>query len=159
MISLIENVSVHSQTRNQRCNEMRLDRQLLERLLATWKKIKDVRRTNGYTTTAVRLIIKQYVRLFVYRLGKNLSCRISGKKIKHYEQIQQQIEQEIEDEIALADEEYQRAKATHSESVKKRKLQSIRRVKSQRNLSLKNFIDFIDRKRQENVWIKRKKRR
>jgi hypothetical protein len=40
---------------------MRLDRQLLERLLSTWKKIKDVRRTNGYTTTPVRLIIKQFV--------------------------------------------------------------------------------------------------
>jgi hypothetical protein len=40
---------------------MRLDRQLLERLLSTWKKIKDVRRTNGYTTTSVRLIIKQFV--------------------------------------------------------------------------------------------------
>jgi hypothetical protein len=52
---------IFSQTRNQRCNEMRLDRQLLERLLSTWKKIKDVRRTNGYTTTSVRLIIKQFV--------------------------------------------------------------------------------------------------
>ena len=40
---------------------MRLDRQLLERLLSTWKKIKDVRRMNGYTTTPVRLIIKQFV--------------------------------------------------------------------------------------------------
>ena len=56
------------------------------------------------------------------------ACRISGKKAKHYEQIQQQIEEEIEDEIALADEEYQRAKAAHANLVKKRKLQSIRRV-------------------------------
>jgi hypothetical protein len=40
---------------------MRLDRQLLERLLSTWKKIKDIRRTNGYSTTAVKLIIKQFV--------------------------------------------------------------------------------------------------
>lgn len=40
---------------------MRLDRQLLERLLSTWKKIKDIRRTNGYITTSVRLIIKQFV--------------------------------------------------------------------------------------------------
>ena len=52
-----------SQTRNQRCNEMRLDRQLLERLLSTWKKIKDIRRGNGYITTSVRLIIKQFVEI------------------------------------------------------------------------------------------------
>ena len=43
---------------------MRLDRQLLERLLSTWKKIKDIRRTNGYTTTSVKLIIKQFVLFF-----------------------------------------------------------------------------------------------
>ena len=57
----VEIPSMSSQTRNQRCNEMRLDRQLLERLLSTWKNIKDIRRTNGYTTTSVRLIIKQSV--------------------------------------------------------------------------------------------------
>ena len=50
-----------SQARNQRCNEMKLDRQLLQRLLDTWKKIKDIRRSNGYITTSVRLIIKQFV--------------------------------------------------------------------------------------------------
>jgi len=54
----------YSQARNQRCNEMRLDRQLLQRILDTWKKIKDIRRTNGYITTPVRLLIKQFVLFF-----------------------------------------------------------------------------------------------
>ncbi len=42
--------------------------------------------------------------------------------------MQQQIEEEIEDEIALADEEYQRAKAAYDAMAKKRKLQGIRKV-------------------------------
>ena len=42
--------------------------------------------------------------------------------------MQKQIEEEIEDDIVLADEEYQRAKAAHSDIVKKRKLQNIRKV-------------------------------
>ncbi|CAF4553959.1 unnamed protein product, partial [Rotaria magnacalcarata] len=46
------------QARNQRCNEMKLDRQLLKSLLDTWQKVKDIRRTNGYSTTSLKLIIK-----------------------------------------------------------------------------------------------------
>lgn len=55
--------------------------------------------------------------------------RISGKKNKQYEQMQKQIDEEIEDDIVLADEEYQRARAAHSDIVKKRKLQNIRKVR------------------------------
>jgi endonuclease III-like uncharacterized protein len=60
--------------------------------------------------------------------SKNFLDRISGKKTKHYEQMQQQIEEEIEDEIALADEQYQREKEAYSQIMKKRKLQGIRKV-------------------------------
>jgi hypothetical protein len=56
--------------------------------------------------------------------------RISGRKTKHYEQMQQQIEEEIEDEIALANEQYQREKDAYSQIMKKRKLQGIRKVNS-----------------------------
>ena len=50
-----------SQARSQRCNEMKFDRQLLQRLLDTWKQIKELRRLQGYVTTSIRLIIKQFV--------------------------------------------------------------------------------------------------
>jgi len=61
-------------------------------------------------------------------LYKNFLDRISGKKTKHYEQMQQQIEEEIEDEIALADEQYQREKEAYSQIMRKRKLQGTRKV-------------------------------
>ncbi|UJR21447.1 hypothetical protein I4U23_024533 [Adineta vaga] len=115
------------QTRNQRCNEMKLDRQLLQRLLDTWKKIKDVRRINGYTTTSVRLLIKQK----------------SGKKTKHHEQMQQQIEEEIEDEIALAEEEFRREKEIHAQIVKKRKLQTIRKKEARKRVDKKRNKDMM----------------
>ncbi|CAF4100131.1 unnamed protein product, partial [Rotaria sordida] len=109
------------QARNQRCNEMKLDRDLLKHLLDVWKEIKDIRRANGYTTTSVKLIIKQ----------------ISGKKTKHYEQIQQQIEEEIEDEITLADEQYQREKEAHTKIVRNRKLQETRKKEAKKRLDKK----------------------
>ena len=109
---------------------MKLERQLLQRLLDMWKKIKELRRSQGYTATSVRLLIKQWVSsIFANRAYDSTSLRrISGKKNKQYEQMQKQIEEEIQDEIVLADEEYQRARAAHSDIVKKRKLQNIRKV-------------------------------
>jgi hypothetical protein len=107
---------------------MRLDRQLLQRLLDTWKKIKDIRRSNGYITTSVRLIIKQFVLfdyLIIYRKFLN---RMSGKKTRHYEQMQQQIEEEIEDEIALADEQYKREEVVYKNLIHKRKVQASGKV-------------------------------
>ncbi|CAF1989494.1 unnamed protein product [Rotaria magnacalcarata] len=109
------------QARNQRCNEMKLDRQLLKSLLDTWQKVKDIRRTNGYSTTSLKLIIKQ----------------ISGKRTKHYEQMQQQIEEEIVDEIALAEEQYQHETKAHSLIARKRKLQDIRKKKARQDLEKK----------------------
>ncbi|CAF4260179.1 unnamed protein product, partial [Rotaria sp. Silwood2] len=109
------------QARNQRCNEMRLDRDLLKHLLDAWKEIKDIRRGNGYTTTSLKLIIKQ----------------ISGKKTKQYEQMQQQIEEEIEDEIALADKQYQQEKEAHSKIVRKKKLQDTRKKEAKKRLEKK----------------------
>ena len=50
-----------SQARSQRCNEMKFDRQLLQRLLDTWKQMKELRRLQGYVNTSIRLIIKQFV--------------------------------------------------------------------------------------------------
>ena len=47
---------------------MRLDRQLLQGLLDTWKNIKEIRRSQRCTNTSVRLIIKQYVTLYSKRL-------------------------------------------------------------------------------------------
>lgn len=44
--------------------------------------------------------------------------------------MQQQIEEEIEDEIALANEQFQKQKAIHAETAKRRKLQGIRKVDS-----------------------------
>lgn len=38
---------------------MKLERQLLQNLLNTWKRIKDIRRQEGCTNTPLRLIIKQ----------------------------------------------------------------------------------------------------
>ncbi|CAF0923633.1 unnamed protein product [Adineta steineri] len=123
---LINYQSELRQTRNQRCNEMKLDRQLLQRLLDTWKKIKDIRRLNSYTTTPVKLLIKQK----------------SGKKTKHYEQMQQQIEEEIEDEIALANEQYQHEKDVYAQIVKKRKLQTIRKKEARKRLNEKRDTDL-----------------
>ncbi|CAF1101848.1 unnamed protein product [Adineta ricciae] len=114
------------QARNQRCNEMKLDRQLLQRLLDTWKKIKEVRRNYKYTTTSVRLLIKQK----------------SGIKPKHYEQMQREIEEEIEDEIALADEQFRREKEVHAQIVKKRKLQAIRKKEARKRVDKKRNRDM-----------------
>ncbi|CAF4571456.1 unnamed protein product [Rotaria sp. Silwood1] len=109
------------QARNQRCNEMKLDRDLLKHLLDAWKEIKDIRRANGYTTTSVKLIIKQ----------------ISGRRKTHYEQMQQQIEEEIGDEITLADEQYQREKEAYSKLVRQRKLQDTRKKEAKKRLDKK----------------------
>ncbi|CAF1513138.1 unnamed protein product, partial [Didymodactylos carnosus] len=109
------------QARNQRCSEMKLDRQLLEKMLDTWRKIKDIRIARGYTTTPVKLIIKQ----------------LSGKRAKHSEVIQQQIEDEIADEITLAREKYKFEEKEYNKIVKKRKLQSIRKKEAQKRLEKK----------------------
>jgi hypothetical protein len=130
---------------------MKLNRQLLQRLLDTWKKIKELRRTNGYTTTSVRLIIKQFVLIcFSFLFLLNESIRTSGRKPKLYEQMQQQIEEEIEDEIALADEKYQREKEAYAQITQNRKLQGIRKVDSIFVFIEFNFVCQY-RKKQKNV--------
>ena len=45
---------------------MKFERQLLQRLLDTWKKIKETRLRNGYTTTSLKLVIKQFVFVFFF---------------------------------------------------------------------------------------------
>ena len=73
--------------------------------------------------------------------------------------MQQQIEEEIEDEIILADEQYQQEKEAHTQIVRNRKLQSIRKVGL---MYIYIYFAFIyqfsffcfNRKKQENVWIK-----
>lgn len=60
--------------------------------------------------------------------------------------MQREIEEEIEDEITLADEQFRREKEVHAQIVKKRKLQTIRKVYFvQLLVTFIDFFSFIER--------------
>ena len=53
-------------TRQLRSNEMLLKKNLTEKILSTWKELKDIRIKQNYRNTEYKLIIKKYT--------KKLSC-------------------------------------------------------------------------------------
>lgn len=51
------------QTRQHRANQMLLKKNLTEKILSTWKELKDIRIKQNYRNTEYKLIIKKYTKL------------------------------------------------------------------------------------------------
>jgi hypothetical protein len=53
-------------TRQQRDMEMLMKKDLTEKILITWKELKDIRIKQNYRNTDLKLVIKKYVNLHVF---------------------------------------------------------------------------------------------
>lgn len=101
------------QARQQRDNEMLLKKSLTEKMLITWKELKDLRSRQQFRNTDLKLIIKK----------KEVNEQ------KEEKQFERDLKEELEELINEKSEEYQLELSVYEQKVKAFKLQKIRKVK------------------------------
>lgn len=53
-------------TRDERDKKMKTQKTLVEKIIATWKDIKELRNKNGFRSTEIKLIIKKFVIFYCF---------------------------------------------------------------------------------------------
>lgn len=106
------------QARQQRDNEMLLKKDLLEKILVTWKELKDLRAKQGYRNTDVKLTIKKK------------EC----DQQKEMEQDDKDLKEELEEILAEKDEEYQLELGVYNQKTKAYKFQQIKKTEAKRRV-------------------------
>ncbi len=130
------------QTRQQRDNEMMLKKNLTEKILVTWKELKDIRIKQKFRNTDLKLIIK----------------RKEVKRQKEEKQFDTDLKEELEEIMNEKQDEYNLELSVYEQKIKAYKLQKLRKV-SLFFYILKQFnflIQKINRKKQKNVKNKEK---
>ncbi len=72
------------QTRQQRDIEMKMKKNLIEKIVATWKDLKDIRAKQQFRNTDLKLIIKKYVFLLVLEFGQFKTSVINYLNLFNY---------------------------------------------------------------------------
>ena len=104
------------QARQQRDNEMMLKKNLVEKILVTWKELKELRAKQGYRNTEVKLTIK----------------RKEADEQKEMEQNESDLNEELEEILAEKMEEHQLEMSVYSQKSKAYKLQQIRKSEAKK---------------------------
>ncbi len=99
------------QTRQQRDNEMMLKKNLTEKILVTWKELKDIRIKQKFRNTDLKLIIK----------------RKEVKRQKEEKQFDTDLKEELEEIMNEKQDEYNLELSVYEQKIKAYKLQKLRK--------------------------------
>jgi hypothetical protein len=100
------------QTRQQRDNEMMLKKNLTEKILITWKELKDIRIKQKFRNTDLKLIIK----------------RKEVKRLKEEKQFDTDLKEELDEIMNEKQDEYNLELSVYEQKIKAYKLQKLRKV-------------------------------